>query len=67
MRALMRVCDKVCTTQQQKTVFQKLGSMITKEHSEELVLLYFNVLSGDQQLEALPADVIVSLPFVSDI
>ena len=45
---------------------QQLRSMITKEHSEELVLLYF-MLSGDQQLEALPADVIVSLPFVSDI
>ena len=35
-------------------------------HSEERVLMYFDALSGERQLQTLPPDVVISLPSVCE-
>ena len=61
MRALKRVCDKVCSNQQQKAVYHRLGSCIMKERDEGKVISLFEALAGERPLEALPPDIVASL------
>ena len=61
MRALKRVCDKVCSNQQQKAVYHQLGLCIMKERDEGKVISLFEALTGERPLEALLPDIVALL------
>jgi len=65
MRALQRVSDKVCSNQDEKNVYNKLGSLIMDEDDERKIISLFEALSGERPLQTLPSDVMSSLPAIA--
>lgn len=62
MRAAHRMSEKVCSSAEERNVFNKLASAIMDETDQETVAALFSALDGDQRIGQLPEKVLQKLP-----